>query len=97
LIFDEYRVYSGELFALRPEFVESTAPDSMFIFSVVPEMVTRFGARVVDSEVIVETDAGCYCRVIVAGVHKHFPLWDMKEVSDEAAAKSRKFFNQEWK
>lgn len=96
MIFDDYFVYSNEPFKLRPEFVESVAPGTLFVSSVVPEIVTAYGAKVYGAVALVETEAGCYCRVRVSGVHKHLPDWDMREVNDSTAAHSRAFFNQEW-
>lgn len=97
MIFDVYRAYSEEAFPLRPEFVESAVEGSLFVFSVVPEIECAFGAKVIGGAAVVRSSTGCYSTVVVAGVHKHFPNWDMNEVSDDAMRISREFFNQEYR
>lgn len=97
MIFDTYRAYSDEAIELRPEFCESAIPGSLFVFSVVPEIETSYGASVRGGTAVVRTTAQCYCRVVVAGIHRNFPDWDMPSVSDEAMARSHAFFGKEWK
>lgn len=98
MLFSKCEVWSAGEFALRPEFLESCAPDSLFVFSVVAARPVAVGACI-DATGMLVTEAAdrCPVTVIVAGVHKDFPGWDLPQVSDEAMARSRRFFNQEWR
>jgi hypothetical protein len=97
-LFGRYDVTVGGAVDLRPEFLESCVPGSLFVFSAVSSYPMPISA-VVDGERLITGFHGhrrCVATIIVAGVHKDFPDWDMPRVSDEAMARSRRFFNQEW-
>jgi hypothetical protein len=106
MIFDVYRAASGTngrkeaTLELRPDFVASAVAGSLFVFSAVPDEPIPIGCRVEDGQVIVSLDypigLAVNVTIIVAGIHRHFPDWDMPHRTDAEAQKSWEFFNGEY-
>jgi hypothetical protein len=129
MIFDIYRTRGESTLDLRPDFVASAVPGSLFVFSAVADVPCTVGCRVEGAQVMVRVGCGPHERsapdsgeaaglpvpvqaqsslesneltqpgvtVTVAGVHRHFPDWDMPHRSDAEAQRSWDFFNGEYR
>ncbi|MEP6671713.1 MAG: hypothetical protein ABJF10_21310 [Chthoniobacter sp.] len=108
MVFDVYQVetisqrvlsddFEGQL-ALRPDFVASAVPESLFVFSVAPDYPSPFACRIRENHVCVLTkERAARVTVVVAGIHRDFPDWDMPHKTDAQREKSRAFWGQEWR
>lgn len=101
MIFDVMEVVSGNPVRLRPDFVSSAVAGSLFVFSLVPEEPCAIGATVRGSEIEWrakdDNDLGIPVRLVVAGIHLHFPDWDMPRKTDAERERSWGFWEKEWK
>lgn len=96
MIFDVLRGTRGEV-PMRPGFIASGVPGSQFVFSVVPDTDTPFGALVIGKSVLLRCALAVPCTIVVAAVHKNFPDWDMPKKSDAALKHSKEFWAGEWR
>jgi hypothetical protein len=76
---------------MSPKFFASITPNTAFVFSVTP---LGSGVQVVNDTVMVDADGEA--TVIVAGVNRRFPFWDMPVVSQKTLYGSRRFWQREW-
>lgn len=95
-LFHVVRGRSGE-YALPDGFVDSLAPDTLGILSAVPNALCGHSCRMVGRRVVINSDdEGAQFSVVVYGVNRHFPDWDMPLKTDQERDCSWKFWRQEW-
>lgn len=84
---------------LRPKFLESIVPGSAEVGAIVSDVPCVLGASIHDKLLYLDHNGTTQAnvRVMITGVHKTFPNWDMPEVSEEVRQRSENFFQQEWK
>lgn len=93
-LFDTYCTLPGAA-SLRREFFESVVPETLCVFALTPERPCDVGAEVLGSVVLLEaSDPHVRCHLVVAGVHKRFPEWDMPTVSEDERRRSWAFWAQ---
>lgn len=95
-LFDILRVPCGT-HPLRDKFLAAVVPGTLQVFSVVANRACQASAQVVGTHVVVSASVEAVeLTVMVTGVHKHFPDWDLPLKSDEQRERSQQFWAQEW-
>lgn len=94
--FDLMTVCVGESY-IRPGLLVATIPESLFLFSLVPDRPCRVCGRVAGAKIAIEsTDPSATVTVVIAGINKDFPDWNMPQRTDAERDKLWKFLGQEW-
>jgi hypothetical protein len=97
MLFDCYDGITGNKIVLRPDFIASVAQGTLRVFSLSPSKSVAIGAQVKNDQVRLHCRRkGVSVHVVVAGVHREFPNWDMPHFSDEQRIHSRRFWSKEW-
>ena len=100
-LFDVIRGPAGWL-RIRPELIAAAVPGSLYVFSAVPHTPCALGAYIFDQAVFVDHNLqlpleAVEVTVVVAGIHRDFPDWDMPLVSDAQRERSQAWWGQEWR
>lgn len=97
MLFDVYHGAIGDAVPLRPDFVASVVPGSLFVFSLVTSSAMPVGGRVADGLLLTEGVRRVAFTAVVAGIHRHFPDWDLPRKSDAEREHSWAWWAQEWR
>jgi hypothetical protein len=92
-LFDVLTCFPGEN-RIPETLVLATVPNSLRVISITSSRSAETGAMVLGRTLTLHASEDQKYTVLVAGVHKMFPDWDMPIVSDEARDRSWRFWEQ---
>lgn len=95
-LFDVLTMGAGQQ-SLRIGFRASVVPGSLEIMSAVTDALTECRVWLEDSVVRMKAPAGVRCQVVICGINRHFPSWDMPLKTDAERDCSWRFWSQEYR
>jgi hypothetical protein len=80
--------------ALREKFLAAIVPGSAVVYSLTPAAAVPVGAFIVDGILHIDAapSAQLNLTIVVAGVNRNFPDWDMPARTDEERERAERFW-----